>query len=176
MKKIILSILVVAISFTIAQAQVVGAPSAERTPLVEQAGSYFFCGDRVMTKKQYGNFLSTRCTPAYEEFQRGYRCYQVGWGLIGAGLAVDLVGSIVWALAPEVTPDGKTSPLTIAGGTLVIAGGCAILAALPTVFIGYARMDNSVDIYNVSQRTASNTPAYWTIQGSQNGIGIAYNF
>lgn len=172
MKKIILSILLVAISASMAQAQVVQKPAAH----VEEVGSYYFFGENVMNRKQYMNFLSTRCQPAYEKFQNGYKLYQAGWGLFGAGLALDLAGSIVWAFAPETTSDGKTSPFTIAGGTLVIAGACAVLASLPTVFIGYARMEESVDIYNVSQRTASATPAYWTIQGSQNGIGIAYNF
>lgn len=175
MKKIILSILFVAFSATMAQAQVVQTTAAQHAPLVEQAGNYFFCGDQVMNKKQYGEFLSTRCQPAYEKFQSGYKCYKAGWATLGAGLAVDLVGSIVWAFTPESTT-GEVSGQMIAGASLVIAGSCAVLAALPTIYVGYIRMYESVDIYNVSTRTASSTPAYWTIQGSENGIGIALNF
>lgn len=176
MKKILLSFIVLAMTAVMVQAQDVQNTSNQYAPLIEPAGSYYFYGNQAMNKKQYGEFLSTRCEPAYKKFQSGYKCYQAGWGLFGAGLAVDLAGSIVWALAPESTPDGKVSTFTIAGGTLVIAGSCAILASLPTIYIGYIRMDESADIYNVSQRTASSTPAYWTVQGSENGIGVALNF
>lgn len=173
MKKFFLSFILLAMATIMVQAQ---DATHQYAPLVEPVGNYYFCGNQAMNKKQYGEFLSTRCEPAYKKFQSGYKCYQAGWALLGAGLAVDLAGSIVWALAPESTPDGKASTFTIAGGTLVIAGSCAILASLPTIYIGYIRMDESADIYNVSQRTASSTPAYWTVQGSENGIGIALNF
>lgn len=175
MKKIVLSILLVTMTAIMAQAQDVQKNTSTTSPLLEQAGSFYFCGTMAMNKRELGDFLSTRCQPAYEKFQSGYKCYQAGWGLFGAGLAVDLVGSILWAFVPENTT-GEMSGQMIAGASLIIAGGCAVIASLPTLLVGYARMEESVDIYNVSTRTASSTPAYWTVQGSENGIGVALNF
>lgn len=174
MKKILLSIIILALSAVMVQAQGVQAHASATSPLVEQAGSYFFCGDLVMDHGEFRDFLSTRNQPAYEKFNSGYKCYLAGWSLLGVGLAVDLAGSIVWAFQPEDKGE-KASASTIAGATLVIAGSCAILAALPTIYIGYVRMYDSVDMYNVAQRTSA-TQAYWTIQGSENGIGLALNF
>ena len=54
-------------------------------------------------------------------------------------------------------------------------GAAAILASVPTVFIGYARLERGVDMFNMTQ-VASTSQAYWTIQGSQNGIGLALHF
>jgi hypothetical protein len=54
-------------------------------------------------------------------------------------------------------------------------GAAAILASIPTIFIGYARLNDGVDMFNHAQ-AASTSQAYWTIQGSQNGIGLALHF
>jgi hypothetical protein len=60
------------------------------------------------------------------------------------------------------------------GASCVIAGSLAVIAALPTVYIGYKRMDDAIDMYNVSAATGQK--AYWSIQGSQNGVGLALHF
>ena len=139
--------------------------------LLQPAGSYLYYGDQVMNKKQCVEFLSTRNQPAYETFQSGFKCYQAGWGLFGAGLGLDLVGSIMWAFVPE---QGNEAMFYSAAGC-VIAGGLAVIASLPTLFIGYNRMGNGVDMFNMSE-AAGAPQSYWTIQGSENGIGLALHF
>ena len=44
-----------------------------------------------------------------------------------------------------------------------------------SVFIGYARLNDGIDMFNHAQ-VAAKSQAYWTIQGSQNGIGLALHF
>ena len=66
------------------------------------------------------------------------------------------------------------SPMYFSFCAPYIAGGLAVISSIPTIFIGYARLNKGIDMFNASQAAA--TQAYWTIQGSQNGIGIALNF
>lgn len=54
-------------------------------------------------------------------------------------------------------------------------GGVSVLASIPTICVGYAKMHNSVDVYNVSC-TASEARPYLSVQAGQNGIGLALNF
>jgi hypothetical protein len=140
--------------------------------LLQPAGSYIYYGDQAFNLKQCVDFLSTAHNqPAYQTFQSGYKCYQAGWGLFGAGLGVDLVGSILIAFAPQ---DGSDAML-YSGMACISAGAAAVLASLPTLFIGYSRLNEGIDMYNMSQVGAA-PQAYWTIQGSQNGIGLALHF
>ena len=125
---------------------------------------------QVMTYKQCIDFLSTRNQPAYETFQSGYKCLQSSWGLFGAGLGLDLVGSILLAFVPE---EGNPA-FSIPGDICVITGCVAVLASIPTYFIGYSRLNKGIDRFNMDQAAA--TQAYWTIQGSQNGVGLALHF
>ena len=126
--------------------------------------------NQVMTNKQCIDFLSTRNKPAYETFLSGYKCLQSSWGLFGAGLGLDLVGSILLAFVPE---EGNPA-LSIPGDICVITGSLAVLASIPMYFIGYSRRNKGIDMFNMDQAAA--TQAYWTIQGSQNGVGLALHF
>lgn len=64
---------------------------------------------------------------------------------------------------------------TLALAALYYVGAFSIVASIPTISVGYAKMHNSVDVYNVACTTAQVRP-YWSIQTSNNGIGLAYNF
>ena len=161
-------------------AQVVSTPAGGNNLTLRQLGFFSAVsspsdGDQVMTNqvvtyKQCIDFLSTRNQPAYETFLSGYKCLQSSWGLFGAGLGLDLVGSILLAFVPE---EGNPA-LSIPGYTCAITGSLAVLASIPTYFIGYSRMNKGIDMFNMDQAAA--TQAYWTIQGSQNGVGLALHF
>jgi hypothetical protein len=87
------------------------------------------------------------------------------------GLALDLAGSIISAYAPE-----GDDTMFYTGAGCIIAGATIVLAAaIPTVFVGYARMNKGIDQFNMAQASAK-PQAYWTIQGSQNGVGLALHF
>ena len=164
MKKIIFLMMLVAIATTI-KAQ------NNNATLLQPAGSYIYYGDQAFNLKQCVDFLSTRHQPAYKTFQSGYKCYQAGWGLFGAGLGMDLIGSLIIAFGPE---EGNAAML-YSGMTCLGLGAAAILASVPTIFIGYIRLNDGIDMFNHTQAAAT-SQAYWTIQGCQNGIGLALHF
>ena len=165
MKKILFVMVLALMATTAIKAQ------NNNATLLQPAGSYIYYGDQALNLKQCVDFLSTRHQPAYETFQSGYKCYQAGWGLFGAGLGMDLVGSLIFAFAPE---EGNAAML-YSGIACLGIGAAAVLASVPTIFIGYARLNDGIDMYNMSQVGAA-PQAYWTIQGSENGVGIALHF
>ena len=139
--------------------------------LLQPAGSYLYYGDQVMNKKECMEFLSTRNQPAYETFKSGYKCPEAGWGFFCAGVGVDVVVTVLMTIGLE----GKNDAMFFSGAGCVIAGGLAVLASIPTIFIGYARLNRGIDMFNMSQAAAT-SQAYWTIQGSQDGLGLALHF
>ena len=165
MKQILFLLMLLAIATTTIKAQ------NNNATLLQPAGSYIYYGDQAFNLKQCVDFLSTHHQPAYEKFQSGYKCYQAGWGLFGAGLGMDLIGSLIIAFGPE---EGSSAML-YSGMACLGVGAAAVLASIPTIFIGYARLNDGIDMFNMSQ-AASTPQAYWTIQGSQNGIGLALHF
>ena len=170
MKKILFLMMMLAVGTTAIKAQTTVIINSSNATLLQPAGSYIFYGDQIMNKKQCAEFLSTRNQPAYETFQSGLKCTSAGWWTLGAGLAVDLAGSLMWAYGPK----NDNNAMFWTGAGFIVAGGIAIIASIPTIYIGYGRMNRGIDMFNVSQ--ASQPQAYWTIQGGQNGIGLALNF
>ena len=61
------------------------------------------------------------------------------------------------------------------GATCIIVGAAAVIASIPTIYIGYGRMGKGIDMYNQAQAAAA-PQAYWTIQGTQNGLGLSLHF
>ena len=170
MKKIVFVMTMLVMAATALTAQEIATLGGNNATLLQPVGSYIFYGDQVMDKKECAEFLSTHNQPAYEKFQSGLKCTQAGWWTLGAGLAVDLAGSLLVAFVPE----GGNDAMYWAGISCIVAGGLAVIASIPTIYIGYGRMDNAIDMFNVSQATAPR--AYWTVQGSENGVGLALHF
>ena len=166
MKKILYVMMLVVVATTAIKAQ------DNNATLLQPAGSYIYYGDQAFNLKQCVDFLSTTNNQAaYEKFQSGYKCYQAGWGLFGAGLGMDLIGSLIVAFGPEEGSDA----MFYSGITCLGVGAAAILASIPTIFIGYSRLNDGIDMYNMS-KVGTVPQAYWTIQGSENGIGLALHF
>ena len=170
MKKIVIVLMMLVMATSAIKAQVVAPTGGNNATLLQPAGSYIFYGDQVMNKKQCADFLSTYHQPAYEKFQSGLNCVEAGWWTLGAGLAVDLAGSLLVAYAPSNNNDA----MFWTGAGFIIAGGLAVIASIPTIYIGYDRMEEAIDIFNVSQATAPR--ASLSVQGSENGIGLALHF
>ncbi|MBR5238649.1 MAG: hypothetical protein IKV26_08140 [Paludibacteraceae bacterium] len=172
MKKILFLMMMLMMATTAIKAQeTTTIEGSNNATLLQVAGNYLYYGDQVMTKKECVNFLATRDQAAYKTFKSGLQCYNAGWGLVGAGLGIDLLGSILIAYAPVK----DSSAMLYSGVTCIGLGAAAILASIPTIFIGYARLNNGIDMFNMNQ--AKSIPqAYWTLQGSQDGIGLALHF
>mgnify|MGYP006382776769 FL=1 len=81
-------------------------------------------------------------------------------------------GAILLVLNPK---NGDGSIMHATGISFLVSGTCATwLVGIPSLCVGYRRMHNSVNTYNVMQK--KDAYAYWSLQTSNNGIGIAYNF
>lgn len=137
-----------------------------QTPFVTRSGNTYYYQNEVMDKQTYLRFLKQNCSLAYTEANKGLNMANVGWGLFAVGLGLDL-GVTIGLLA-----QGGTSPIVSVFSWI---GSCCEIASIPILAVGYAKMHKSVDIYNMQCTTARNQP-YWSIQTSQNGIGLALNF
>ena len=146
-----------------------------------RSGNTYFLGNQVMDKKAYIRFLETNCPAAWQKANSGYKTATAGWCLLGIGAGLEL-GGVIGVIATTgsiingTTDDGMTAVnSTLALAALYYVGAFSIVASIPTISVGYAKMHNSVDVYNVACTTAQVRP-YWSIQTSNNGIGLAYNF
>lgn len=146
-----------------------------------RSGNTYFLNGQVMDKKAYIRFLKTNCPAAWQKANSGYKTATAGWCLLGIGAGLEL-GGVIGVIATTgsiingTTDDGMTAVnSTLALAALYYVGAFSIVASIPTISVGYAKMHNSVDVYNVACTTAQVRP-YWSIQTSNNGIGLAYNF
>ena len=133
-----------------------------------RSGNTYYYGNQVMNKHETLEWLSTQnCPAAYEQFRSGMRTANAGWALMATGLMADLVGTLILTR-------GKNVPT--AGYILVGIGGALEIACIPTIAVGYSKMHQTVNVYNVSCGATAHVKPYWSLQASSNGIGLAYNF
>lgn len=146
-----------------------------------RSGNTYFYGGNAMDKKAYIRFLEANCPAAWQKANTGYKTATAGWCLLGIGAAFEVGGVIgVIATAGNMVNNDSADPYATTNSVLGLSalyyiGGVSILASIPTICVGYAKMHNSVDVYNVSCTTAQARP-YWSVQTSRNGVGLAYNF
>lgn len=161
MRKFLLFLLCI-VAFASANAQIV------ESNVVHHRCNQYSIGETVMNKTEYMGFLYNNCQPAYQEFLSGYKLSQAGWASFGCGLGLTSFGAVLLTLSPG-------SKMATTGMSFIIAGTCATwLVGIPALSIGYHRMHNSVNTYNVMQK--KDAYAYWSLQANNNGVGIAYNF
>lgn len=150
----------------------------QSTILLRSGNTYYYGQQEVMKKNQMLDWYARHnCQAAYNEFAKGLKLAKAGWACFGIGLALDL-GSVVTAVAYVANNKGKnksSDPAYLAAVGLGIGAFAFEVACIPTLAVGYSKMHRSVDIYNVGCSTAKTRP-YWTLQASQNGIGLAYKF
>lgn len=142
------------------------SPSANRMQLIRSGNTYYY-DNQVMNKQATLEWLSTQnCLAAYEQFRSGVRTANAGWALMATGLMADLVGTIL-------VVNNRNAPY---GYIFVGIGGALEIACIPTIAVGYSKMHQTVNVYNVSCCTTAQVRHYWSLQAGSNGIGFAYNF
>lgn len=121
----------------------------------------------TMNNRQFLNFLkNSDCTAAYQQCKNGYNMAVAGWCCMGAGLGIYIVnyGIMLGSL------DCNRWNISV-----MCLAGALELVSIPTLAVGYTRMHQAANIYNIS--CSHKTPErYWSLEAGQNGIGIAYNF
>ena len=133
---------------------------------LERHGNTYYYNGMPMKSDVYESFLQERCLSAYNQYRSGHGLAIGGWSMMGcaAGLAAGV--GIAYGLLPN-------SGIKL--GFLWILPGVAAVVSIPLVSAGYARMHRSADTFNTM--CADKQPqAYWSINASQNGIGLALTF
>ena len=137
--------------------------------MLTRSGNTYYYGNRVMNKDSMLEWLETQnCSAAYTQFRKGLKIANVGWCLMVTGIAADIIGAVLIG-----TSKGERS---IPGITLSCVGGALEIACIPTIAVGYSKMHQIVNVYNISCGTTAQVRPYWSLQASNNGIGLAYNF
>lgn len=136
---------------------------------LSRSGNTYYYGGLSMDKEVYADFLQRNCYSAYSQFHSGKQIADAGWILLSAGLGFDLGSLIGQAII------GFNNPSTAMTSFSIIAS-CFEIACIPTLIVGYTKMHRSVDTFNSSCASKMTTKSYWSINASENGIGVAYNF
>lgn len=132
---------------------------------VSRNGNTYYYAGKAMNENSYSKFLQDNCPNAYDMFHKGDNIATAGWLLFAVGVGCDLGTLINYAIV------GGNSAITAFS---VIGLGCEI-ACIPTLIVGYNKKHKSADVFNTSCAIKS-SQAYWSVNASQYGIGIAYNF
>lgn len=95
-----------------------------QTPFVTRSGNTYYYQNGAMDKKAYLRFLEKNCSQAYWEANKGLDLANIGWGLFGVGISLDL-GVTIGMLA-----QGGTSPIVSVFSWI---GGCCEIASIPPI-------------------------------------------
>ena len=154
--------------------------------LVTRSGNTYYYNGSVMGERAYGKFLKKNCPEAYKKFKTGQNISTVGWVFLFTGLGMDLctcIGGIDAYIReqqvleyhpnakPNNNPGNKTAIIALASVAFAFE-----IACIPTLCVGYFKKHNTVDIYNNACAVQKAPQAYWSVNASQNGIGLAYHF
>lgn len=154
------------------------AASSHDEMLLSRSGNTYYSEGLVMNKKETLRWLETQnCSYAYEQFRKGYITANVGWGLFGVGFAVGILGAALYRNKIYLDKDGNYKGyVTPEGPALLAIGSAVLITSIPTIAVGYGKMHNTVHAYNALCTSTSQVRPFWSVQASNNGLGIAYNF
>lgn len=170
------------------QVEEVTLPVTDVASCVVRTGNTYQYQGQSMNKRAFRQFLlASDYMPAYERFQSGYRMAVAGWSVFGTGLAIGAVGvgffgvgiAHVGMMDDTVAGAIGASAVMIAcmylGIVCLSAGGVLDLVSIPLLCVGYSRMHQSVDVYNV-QYTVPQQSVSLGLHSSSNSIGLALCF
>ena len=136
---------------------------------IERMGpnEYIYMG-KYLDKKEYELFLRNNCPRAYGQYKIGQNLIYTGWGVVGGGAAMAIIGGVLLGMN---IGDGV-------GGIAMIGVGAAIsVAGAATLFpIGYIKRNRAYQVYNNSCASSSATPISFNLTAGQNGLGLAMQF
>ena len=121
------------------------------------------------------------CEQAWTKYQKADKLWKTGWGLFGAGGGVTVAGVLTMGLSMgAMSPDMPDVPMqSMLGGFLgfsfVVIGGSVLTASIPCICVGHVRRKNALEEYNIHCAQAQE-PLTFSVQASQNGVGLAMTF
>ena len=154
-------------TYTKADPNAASAVTVATNEPIYRAGNTYILGKQTMDKYQYAAYLRNTCPAAYAKFHTGYTLSSVGWGLLAGGLALELSSAIMWWYSPNSYYGHYAAVNNFVCGL----GHTLTVASVPLLIIGYCKQHNSVGVYN----SAIGQP-YFSLNASQDGVGIAFHF
>lgn len=142
--------------------------SYQYNQLISRCGNTYWCNGMPLKGKTYEQFLQENCIEAYTHYKKGQNTATAGWALLGVGLATNFACNLTVAIDSYLYDDPILMFFTCLGTALE-------LAAVPTLIVGYHKKHQSANIYN-REINKNRTQAYWSLNASQNGFGLALNF
>lgn len=139
---------------------------------VNRKGNSYLLNGYIMNKKAFMNTLYTTCPTAYNHFNKGYKLSNVGWGLFGGGLGVATAGVLISGIGAIQSTKGQTNYGAVIGDLFIIAGSDFVTAGIVCLSIGYGKMHNSVDLYNIKLEAQQPKPTL-SVNYTGTGAGIA---
>ncbi len=131
-----------------------------------------------MDKDAYLRFIEANCPEAWASYQKGNKMWKAGWGLLGAGLAVEFLAGVPMVCHGLNKCTDTTDPqyiLYVYGGAMIIGLGSAMeVGSIPLLVIGGIKRNNSHEVYNTSCRNANTVSL--NLQANTNGLGLALKF
>ena len=165
--------------------QEVAQEEPSQSCIVRKGDRYTVDGVTYINSTEFRGYLKNTNPEVFTQYDKGYRIGMAGWGLFAYGVAmmpISFMFSIVQDNGPEIDPmtgerryDPKLKAAWSNGwwSSFIIATA-ALGAGITLLGVGYYKMHQSVDVYNVSRQPQPQ--AFWSIKASGNGIGVAYNF
>ena len=142
--------------------------------VIRKGNSYLLNG-YLLDKKQFMNALSKESPTAYNQFNKGYKLSNVGWGLFGGGLGVTTVGVLLSGIGAIQATNGQTNYGAAIGSLFVIVGSEVVTAGVVCLSIGYGKMHNSVDLYNIKVEARQPKPTLsFNYTGTGAGLSLAW--
>lgn len=131
---------------------------------------YFYHGNRISTSEMV-DLLRNNCPDAYQQYRSNL--HDEIWGACLTGAGIVLLGFGLGYRYSYVTDDGYI--YTRYGNSLLTTFGCiCTVVGIPLWAVGSINRRNSYNLYNEYCKTQE--LVNFTIQRSENGIGLAMNF
>ena len=140
----------------------------------------YFLGDRKFTETEYLAFVQENCQPAYEAFMKGAKLRKTGWQLLASGLPILTAGVVLCGVGVGI---GRTqnnpqlrNGLYISGAILTTVGTGLSIGSIPCLIVGSVKKNNSYEVYNEECAPKQTATLDFSIQTTENGIGMAIRF
>lgn len=151
---------------------------------INRNGNTYVVDGQLMNKKDFAAYMQQNAEASWsKQFSDALHLSKVGWGLFGGGLALDVVGVATAAVGAVQAANSTASDESITasvlttsliGGLICAAGEGCLISGIVCLGVGYSRMHNTADGYAMSRY--QKPTAYWSIQKSSNGLGLALHF
>ena len=132
---------------------------------IVRSGNHYLVGDEnYATSTAFRGYLQNTNHELFASYNQAYKLSMSGWGVFAFGVVVGPTCAL-WLFTQL---GGIMAPVQAA------IGGAAMIAGTTMLCVGYHKMHKSVDDYIIRQKPSPY--AYWTLNASSNGIGIACHF